>query len=406
MKLPEPARTTWRQHREMLHKHARRETPPTRVMLGGGTILAARLNHRRSSDIDMFLPDIDSIDNWKPGGSLDLVKATGGKLEGLRKNRIIVRVTPESSLDVAAVRPKLPDTETKEDIDERTETTLTNVQIILGKLYRTEQIVTRDAFDIVSAAKGDPRALEIAVNTLNSDELRVVRGNLFAGNDNMAREAGDVLKGITPEYETDLRNLGRNASVATNTHRYQRVRIQAENGRLNVQTTTKTRGTVDEDHDGKLVRSGLQRTGIDQYMAANAAISSRKALDDLNVIAESGWTGLVFDSSDREAHSRMEAALRDALEYSGRNGGTNGNDDDGPGGANPSNSSQGNDNPPKDNGNSEATSRAKLSSRSSRSLRGQEKTRRPIIGWGEGRPAGGGKPNVQERTTRTRTDRQ
>ena len=146
----------------------------------------------------MFLPDIDSIDNWKPGGSLDLVKATGGKLEGLRKNRIIVRVTPESSLDVAAVRPKLPDTETKEDIDERTETTLTNAQIILGKLYRTEQIVTRDAFDIVSAAKGDPRALEIAVNTLNSDELRVVRGNLFAGNDSMAREAGDVLKGITP----------------------------------------------------------------------------------------------------------------------------------------------------------------------------------------------------------------
>ena len=314
MKLLEPARTTWRQHREMLHKHARRETPPTRVMLGGGTILAARLNHRRSSDIDMFLPDIDSIDNWKPGGSLDLVKATGGKLEGLRKNRIIVRVTPESSLDVAAVRPKLPDTETKEDIDERTETTLTNAQIILGKLYRTEQIVTRDAFDIVSAAKGDPRALEIAVNTLNSDELRVVRGNLFAGNDSMAREAGDVLKGITPEYETDLRNLGRNASVATNTHRYQRVRIQAENGRLNVQTTTKTRGTVDEDHNGKLVRSGLQRTGIDQYMAANAAISSRKALDDLNIIAESGWTGLVFDSSDREAQSRMEAALRDALE--------------------------------------------------------------------------------------------
>ena len=39
-------------------------------------------------------------------------------------------------------------------------------------------------------------------------------------------------------------------------------------------------------------------------------------------------------------------------------------------------------------------------------LSGQEKTTRPIIVRGEGRPAGGGKPNVQERTTRTRTDRQ
>ena len=34
MKLPEPAGTVWRQHRETLHEHARNETPPSRLMLG------------------------------------------------------------------------------------------------------------------------------------------------------------------------------------------------------------------------------------------------------------------------------------------------------------------------------------------------------------------------------------
>ena len=387
MTLPEPARTTWRQHREMLHEHARSETPPTRLMLGGGTILAARLKHRRSSDIDMFLPDIDSVDNWRPGGSLDLVKATAGTLEGLRKNRIIVRVTADSSFDVAAVRPKLPGTETEEDVDGRTETTLTNAQIILGKLFRTDEIVTRDAFDIVSVAKGDPRALEIAVNTLSSDELLAVRQNLFASNNTMAVEAEETLKGVSPEYQTDPRNLGRNASIATNTHRYQHVRILANDRGLSVETTTRARGAIREDHDRKLTRSRLQKTGIDQYMAANAAISSRKALNDLDTIAQSGWTGIVFDSNDRDTQARMDTVLREALEHAHRNTG-DGSDNNGPGGTQPSRNNQVDDKPLKDEPGVSGTPPD-----------GRQKTATPIALRGKDQPVGGIKPNVPQPTT-------
>ena len=197
----------------------------------------------------MLLPDIESLRSWEPGGPLDLTRATGGRLEGRRENRIIIRVTVDSSLDVAAIRPKLPGTEIDEEIDGRTETTLSNAQIILGKLYRSEQSVTRDAFDIVSIARADPRALEIAVNALNERDIQVVRSNLFASNDRMARNAKGVLHGIAPEYETDLRNLGRNASIATNAHRYERVRIQAESGRLTVEKRTKTGSLPDDIHD-------------------------------------------------------------------------------------------------------------------------------------------------------------
>ena len=312
MKLPEPPETVWRQHRETLYEHAHNETPPTRLMLGGGTILAARLGHRQSSDIDVLLPDIESLRSWEPGGPLDLTRATGGRLEGRRENRIIIRVTVDSSLDVAAIRPKLPGTEIDEEIDGRTETTLSNAQIILGKLYRSEQSVTRDAFDIVSVARADPRALEIAVNALNEHDVQVVRSNLFASNDRMARNAKGVLHGIAPEYETDLRNLGRNASIATNAHRYERVRIQAESGRLTVEKRTRTGSLPDDIHDPETARKGLQQTGIDQYLAANAAISSQRALHDLERIASTGWTGRVFDSSEAKPYTRVTAALNEA----------------------------------------------------------------------------------------------
>ena len=329
MRLPEPAASLWQHHRQTLHERAQQETPPTRLFLGGGTILAARLEHRRSSDIDVFLPDIETIENWKPGGPLDLVRATGGKLEGLRRNRIIVRVTLKSSFDVATVRPKLPGTEIEEEIDGRSETTLTNAQIILGKLYRTEQSVTRDAFDIISVAKGDPTALEIAVNALDTDEIQVVRKNLFGSNDRMAKEASSVLEGITPEYETDLRNLGRNASIATNTHRYQHVLMYVENSRLTVKKQTRARRPPDGIHDADAVREALQRTGIDQYLAANAGVSRQLALDELEKITASAWTGVVFDSSDVNPHERMAAALKSSHD---RQRADDEPGDDGPGG--------------------------------------------------------------------------
>ena len=134
-----------------------------------------------------------------------------------------------------------------------------------------------------------------------------------------------------------------------------------------VETTTKSRDTIREEHGRTLARTGLQTTGIDQYLAANAAISSRKALNDLSTIAESGWTGLVFDSNDREPHSRMETALQDALEYARQKSRTNGNNDDEPGSDNP------------------------------------ERAERPISVRGQGQPVGGLKPNVQERSTPTPT---
>ena len=70
MELPEPASTLWKRHREAVEQLATGPGEKNRVLLGGGTILAARWQHRRSTDIDVLLPERESLnDGGKEGRS-------------------------------------------------------------------------------------------------------------------------------------------------------------------------------------------------------------------------------------------------------------------------------------------------------------------------------------------------
>ena len=57
MKLSKAAADTWKAHRAALHRIAGDEAEPSRLLLGGGTILNARWGHRESVDIDLLLPE-------------------------------------------------------------------------------------------------------------------------------------------------------------------------------------------------------------------------------------------------------------------------------------------------------------------------------------------------------------
>ena len=87
LNLPEPVRHAWRQHRKTLHRIAEYGSGG-RLLIGGGTILAARWGHRLSEDIDVLLPDRDAVRDTHPGKRNDLAKATGGTVEGSWSDRI------------------------------------------------------------------------------------------------------------------------------------------------------------------------------------------------------------------------------------------------------------------------------------------------------------------------------
>ena len=75
MKLSEPAENLWRTHRDTLHRIADDIAGPSRLLLGGGTILNADWGHRQSIDIDVLPPERRNVTDLHPGRRLDLAKA-------------------------------------------------------------------------------------------------------------------------------------------------------------------------------------------------------------------------------------------------------------------------------------------------------------------------------------------
>ena len=163
-------------------------------------MLAARWGHRRSTDIAILLPERTGLNDAAPGGSVDLAAATGGRLAETLRRQIRVDVTG-GRIDVAAITPELQGLERSEEIDGEAAIVLASEQILRGKLKRSDEFLTRDAFDIAVAAKAERRALEIAVNSMSEQESRIAQYNLQVANDDMAREAPNALESVARIYQ-------------------------------------------------------------------------------------------------------------------------------------------------------------------------------------------------------------
>ena len=167
MRLPEPARSAWINHRDTIHRIAAEGPNPTRVLLHGGTILGARWHHRSSEDIDIFMPERESLNDTWPGGRFDLEKLTSGTMVYRSPTQVTIQLE-KGLLDLSTAAPKLPGPGFETDVEDRPETVLTDAQILHGKLHRADRPIVRDAFDFITATKEAPRALEQAVNALRT----------------------------------------------------------------------------------------------------------------------------------------------------------------------------------------------------------------------------------------------
>ena len=135
MKLREPAASLWKKHHEAVRRISNAPGGESRLLMGGGSVLAAEWGHRMSMDIDLLLPEREGMQDAREGGPVDLAAATGGKLVKDLPNQISVEVD-EGEIDVAAIAPDLPGLERESEIDGRTDLVLANAQILRGKLDR------------------------------------------------------------------------------------------------------------------------------------------------------------------------------------------------------------------------------------------------------------------------------
>ncbi len=311
MKLPEPARTLWTRHREAIERIATTPGGESRIMLGGGTLLAARWKHRESTDIDVLLPDRDNLNDALKNGPLDLAAATGGEHKESSRHRLKVELET-GMLDVAAIKPQMPGLEERVDVEGRNETVLTSAQILRGKFYRTDRSITRDAFDFAVAADKDPRALELAVNSLDMSETRIICHNLLASNDQMVDDASETLKGIPPEYQHHLKRVGDAAADAVLSQRYAQVRIRTTETGIRIETRTTNGSERTEDYAAGKAVNMLTRSGIAAYLSANSTlqwVGLAMTLDGLNRV---GWSGTVFDSDNSAPEQQLDETRKSA----------------------------------------------------------------------------------------------
>jgi len=99
LRLPEPAGSLWKRIRGIVHDvGSRREGARIEPHLGGGTTLAARWGHRRSSDIDVTLPGDRSLADLTRNDDDNLARRIGGKADSaLRAGLEVLRPDPRGA---------------------------------------------------------------------------------------------------------------------------------------------------------------------------------------------------------------------------------------------------------------------------------------------------------------------
>ena len=176
MRLPEPARTTFLAGWPAVESAANQIGISTEEMrLGGGTLLATRWNHRKSIDVDLTVdPDIHLAGLYREllGGPLP---ARGWTIEYSRRLDKVL-VTEPASLQTTSygdergrfdIWSKRPDPEygvTTDVIEGRDFSTLSNVQVLGGKITRGTKALPRDVADFAIGGEKDSLSVEHAVN--------------------------------------------------------------------------------------------------------------------------------------------------------------------------------------------------------------------------------------------------
>jgi hypothetical protein len=297
MRLPEPASAVWDAHRGAIERIAAAPGGESRILLGGGSVLAARWGHRKSTDIDILLPERHTLNDAEPGGAVDLAAATGGGKPEVLTRQIRVPVG-EGKIDVAAITPELPGLERNEEVDGRPTLVLASEQILRGKLKRTDELLARDALDIAVAARAEPRALELAVNSVSERAERIAEYNLEIGNDDMARGASKTLRAVAAEYKNLARRPGEAASDAMRACRYTDVAIRMHDGRIEVGTRTRRGTTRVERYDPEDAAAALRESGMREYLENNTQTLPATVQKEIETLHLDSRNGTAFTAGD------------------------------------------------------------------------------------------------------------
>ena len=171
--LPEPASSLWPRVWPILVDLARRWPDVQNLFsVGGGTILASRWGHRRSQDIDVLAKQGSglrrALETTYANDFATLCERAGAsQIEFLPFTATLTVSFPEGDWDLSELDPLLPGQESLAELNGTEIRTLSNSQILAGKLiHRGHQGLARDIFDLAVALTLDQAAFEQAAGLL------------------------------------------------------------------------------------------------------------------------------------------------------------------------------------------------------------------------------------------------
>ena len=181
MTLPEPARRVWQNARDVIHDFFHHPGEPDRgIVLSGGTILAARLEHRSSTDIDVKLTSDNALrDIMRDPQALarldEALRNAGLERVRQRPPLQIVYGGHAGELDLFEGVLAPPENVHWATIDGTPVAVASNGQIMTGKLVgRGARAPVRDIIDIAVTAHADREACERAINATPYDVLAIL----------------------------------------------------------------------------------------------------------------------------------------------------------------------------------------------------------------------------------------
>jgi hypothetical protein len=125
--------------------------------LGGGTALMLRHQHRRSEDIDIFVPDPQVLGLLTPRLNPVAESLTPDYAEGATYVKLYF---PEGQIDFIVSRHVTPVPATRETLVGRDIPLETSAEVLGKKLWhRADMFTARDFFDLAYVARAEPRAI-------------------------------------------------------------------------------------------------------------------------------------------------------------------------------------------------------------------------------------------------------
>lgn len=188
--LPEPAASLWPRVQTILADLAGRWPNVQNLFsIGGGTILASRWGHRESQDIDVLARRGSglkrALETTYEDDFAELCGRAGAtQIEFLPFTSTLAVSFPEGDWNLSELDPLLPGQESLAEVNGTEIQTLSNGQILAGKLVnRGFQALARDVFDLAVALSLDQAAFQQAASLclpadadLLIDEIRGTAG--------------------------------------------------------------------------------------------------------------------------------------------------------------------------------------------------------------------------------------